>query len=373
VKELAIAGTNLRRTFRQRSTIFFLVLFPMLMILILGVAFGGSFEPRVGMIVPPSVAWLGTDVKAAPGINVVTYTDERAMIGAVERGELAAGLVLPADLSQAVRYIARPGLQGQQVASIIAGVLDREAARLRAATFVQTESGLSRTDALAKVDAVAAALTPTAVTVTTGETSTAPAGRFDQMASAELILFVFLVAMTGSVALIESRRLGVTRRMAATPTSSGTIIRGEAIGRLSLSLIQAAIIMTGSALIFQVDWGNPIAAATLIVAFSLVASATGLLMGTLVRSPELAIGIGLLLALGMAALGGAMMPLEFFSPTMQKVAHLTPHAWAIDGFTQLTRHGGGVADILTELGVLTGAAAVLFVIASWALRRRLSA
>ena len=30
----------------------------------------------------------------------------------------------------------------------------------------------------------------------------------------------------------------------------------------------------------------------------------------------------------LAALGGSMMPLEFFSPTMLTVAHFTPHAWA---------------------------------------------
>jgi ABC-2 type transport system permease protein len=67
-----------------------------------------------------------------------------------------------------------------------------------------------------------------------------------------------------------------------------------------------------------------------------------------------------------------MMPLEFFSPTMLRVAHLTPHAWAADGFATLVRHDGSALDILPELSVLVGFAAVLFTAGSWVLRRRIT-
>jgi ABC-2 type transport system permease protein len=74
------------------------------------------------------------------------------------------------------------------------------------------------------------------------------------------------------------------------------------------------------------------------------------------------------ISLGLAALGGCMLPIELFSPTMQKVAHITPHAWALDGFAELVRHGGSPVDILPELGVLTAYATVLLVLAGWRLR-----
>jgi ABC-2 type transport system permease protein len=106
------------------------------------------------------------------------------------------------------------------------------------------------------------------------------------------------------------------------------------------------------------------------VAFALVASGAGMLLGAFARTSQVATAVGLLLGLGLAALGGSMMPLEFFSPTMRTVAHaVTPHAWAIDGFTTLIRDGGGVGDILPELGVLLGLAAVLVGLASRRLRR----
>jgi ABC-2 type transport system permease protein len=48
MKTLWIAATNLRRTFRMRTNIFVIFIFPMLLILVLGAAFGGSSSPRLG-------------------------------------------------------------------------------------------------------------------------------------------------------------------------------------------------------------------------------------------------------------------------------------------------------------------------------------
>ena len=63
-----------------------------------------------------------------------------------------------------------------------------------------------------------------------------------------------------------------------------------------------------------------------------------------------------------------MLPLELFSPTLRKVAHITPHAWALDGFAELVRRDGDTLDILPELGVLALYAAVLIGLAAWRLR-----
>jgi ABC-2 type transport system permease protein len=53
---------------------------------------------------------------------------------------------------------------------------------------------------------------------------------------------------------------------------------------------------------------------------------------------------------------------------MTTVAHITPHAWALDAFAELVRRDGAVVDILPELGVLTAYAAVLLLLAGWRLR-----
>ena len=82
--------------------------------------------------------------------------------------------------------------------------------------------------------------------------------------------------------------------------------------------------------------------------------------------------MGVFVGLGLAALGGCMVPLEVFPDTMVKIAHITPHAWGLDGFAELVRRGGTIASIGTELAVLAGFAAVLLSFATWQLRAKLT-
>jgi ABC-2 type transport system permease protein len=384
-KILTIAGANLRRTLRERVSLFFILIFPMLLILVLGLAFGGSFDPRVGVVGDrsrPLTADLLDRLAAADGVAVRVMESESGLVGAVERGELEAGVVVPAGYDDTVRggrpvdlrYVARPGQQANQVQQVLAAAIEQESNRLRAARFAEVEGGDDFDAALARVDALTGRIALVSVTVRTQGTGMFPEtlGRFDVSASSQMLLFLFLTALTGSAALIETRRLGVSRRMLATPTTPVTVIAGEATGRLGVSVLQGVLIMAGSAVIFGVNWGDPVAAGLLMVSFALVASGAGLLMGALARTPQQSLAFGLLLSLGLGALGGTMMPLDLFPEAMRDVARLTPHAWAVEGFAELIRHGGGVADIAPQLGVLLGTAACLLALASWRLRRSIT-
>ena len=202
--------------------------------------------------------------------------------------------------------------------------------------------------------------------------SSADLGKFDEGASTQLLLFIFMTSLPGAVALIETRRLGVARRMFSTPTAVRTILAGEALGRFGIALLQGLIIMPGSALIFGVSWGDPAGAALILILFSLVGAGVGMLLGSVFSNDQQAQSVALLLGMGLAALGGSMVPLEVFPDTMRTIAHVTPHAWGNDAFNDLVRHGGDVADILPELGVLAAFAVVLLTLATWRLRRAIT-
>ncbi len=180
---------------------------------------------------------------------------------------------------------------------------------------------------------------------------------------------MFLTALTVAVAVIEIRRLGLPRRMLSTPTTPGTLVAGAVLGRLLIVLVQALVIIFGSALLFGVTWGSPLAVGAVVILFGLVAASAGVLIGTVFRTEQQATGLSLLIGLGFAALGGCMVPLAFFSPRLKQVAHLTPHAWANDAFAKLIGDGAGIGAIWRQLAVLAGYAVVLLALATWRLRR----
>ena len=385
MKALAIARINLTRTLRERTSIFFIFLFPMLLILILGVSFGGEFEPRVGVVAGEkggAAADLVDRLSSTEGIVVQRFDDRRSMSDAVARAELEAGVSLPARYDARlisggdvrVAYLARPGLAGQQIRSLVDAAIADQAKVFRAARFVEQELAIPADELMPVVRGIAMGLPQTEVRLVDVGEATFPTslGRFDMGASAQLMLFVFLTSMTGAAALIETRRLGVSRRMMATPTSPRTIIVGEALGRFAVGALQGVFIMLGSSLVFGVSWGDPVSAAILMLTFALVASGCGMLIGVLVSNAQQAVAIGLLVGLGLGALGGGMMPLEFFSDTMRSVAHATPHAWASDGFAELVREGAGLMEVLGEITILGAMALVAFTLASNRLRKVLT-
>jgi ABC-2 type transport system permease protein len=387
MKVLWIAAVNLRRMFRVRTNYFFVFVFPMALILVLGATFGGSSTPRLGVVTqgsgPLSTA-LVRQLERAPQLRVVPVADPAALLTQVERGSLAAGLVLPARYDAAIRagqgvtlrYMARPGQSSQQLGETVRGAVAQQATLLGAARFAVTErSAPSFGTGLTEATRISPAVPSVAVTQTTAGTAlfSRTLGQFDEGAWTELLLFLFLISLTGAVALLETRRLGLSRRMLATPTPAGTVIAGETLGRVLIAVIQAVVIIGGSALLFGVHWGQPAGVAAVVILFALVGAGAGILLGTLLRNEQQAIGISLLLGLGLGALGGCMVPLEVFSPTMKRVAHLTPQAWGNDAFTQLVGHHAAVTAILPQLGILAAYAAVLLALATWRLRRVLVA
>ena len=85
-----------------------------------------------------------------------------------------------------------------------------------------------------------------------------------------------------------------------------------------------------------------------------------MLMGALFHNDQQAAPVGVFLGLGTAALGGCMMPLqvmELFAPAVWTVAHVTPHAWALEAFEDLVLNGAGLGDVLPYIGILLAYAA----------------
>lgn len=384
MKSLTIAANNLRRFIRDRGNLFFVFIFPMLLILVLGSAFGGSLNPRVGVYAEGSGP-LGDDLiarlEANDTVTVVRAAARETMETAVERGELEAAVIVPPGYDGDVRrgtsvqieFLVRSTTETGNIRGIVESAITQQAVGLRAARFAEAEGVASFDDALAAAGQMAEELAPVTVEVTeAGEAfSLDTLGQFDSSAQTQLLLFMFVTSLTGATALIQTRRLGVARRMISTPTPVRDVLTGEGLGRLGVALIQGLFILVGTWLIFGVDWGNPLLAILILVIFAFVGSGAAVLMGALFDNDQQAGGMGVLFGLGLAALGGSMVPLQVFeliSPMLYRVAHITPHAWALEAFDSITIDGGGLVDILGFLGVLIAYALVLYVLAIWRLR-----
>lgn len=378
----AIAWVNLRRLTRDKTGAFFVFVFPFLIILALGAAFGSGFTPQLGVVAAGSGP-LGQDLRdrlaATDGIDVRQFADGDAMRTAIERGQLEGGLEIPAGYDGRIRagdtvpldYVARP-TGTPELEATVAAVVDEQGVVIRAARFAVSEGTAGSFDeALVRARAVAAAMPRVDVASRTAGGDSA-IGSFASGAAAELILFIFLTSLSASAMLIETRRLGVTRRMLASPTEVRTILVGETLGRFAIALVQGLLIVAGTVVLFRVDWGNPLTTGIVVLLFALTATGAAMLMGSVLQNASQAGAMGVFLGLVLAAIGGCMVPLEIFPPVMYRIAHLFPHAWAIEALNASIATGAGPAEVSTELWVLAAYAIGLLAIASVLLRRSIT-
>ena len=278
---------------------------------------------------------------------------------------VAAGSTVP------VGIMTEPANANQQAAATaVDSVIAAEGARLQAAQFATAHASGTLAQNLLAVRLQEPRVAAVRITTVQVEKTAKilPQG-YSYSTPTMLVLFVFLSALGAGSNIIETRRLGMYERMAAAPVRASTIVLGEFYNFASIALLQSLIIVGIGAGIFGVSWGNPLAAAALVIVWSLVGAGAGMLAGTLFKTPEQANAMGSTLGIAFGMLGGCMWPLAILSPTFRELGHLVPQAWAVDAWTAIISRGGSILTIAPQLGILAGFALVFSSLASWRLRR----
>lgn len=388
---LAIAAVSVRRLVRDRSNVFFVLIFPMLLVLLIGAQFGGTQSSLPLAVVAEDVGPLGeqlvAEVEATDLVEVVPFDTADAAVEAVARGQVTGALVLPPGYDEAIRssprgvvlaFVGRPDTPSPAMQAVVVSVVGQQNQRITLADLViVVDDEVTYEAALGQADAAIGVLPEVAVDREVLGTSRlaeefAGLGRFDLGAVQQLNLFVFLTALTNAAALLQSREYGVTRRLLAHPTTARRVIVGEALGRFGVAMVQGLAIIVGTLLLFDVDWGDPASAIVILAVFAAACAGAGLLLGAVARNQSQAGAVGVGLGIGIAALGGSMIPVEVMPEGMRTISQLTPHAWSYDAFAEVVRRDATLLDVLPQLAILVVMGVVLLGAAGLLLRRTIT-
>lgn len=361
---VTIAAHNWRRASNDRRAPLVLLVLPVMIMVVVGTVFGIDDRDPVG-IVDGDGGPRSTELRAymeAGNLRVRTYANESDMRAALRRAQVLAGVVVPAGYSRAIdagravelRAVSQPG---RNESAVLRAEIGKAVNRQSLAVLVERATGTRSSTAR-----------PASVSTRYGRAPT-DASPFSYTAPANIVLFVVITSLVFGSGFVASRQLGTVRRMLATPTPVRAIVLGQSLSAFTVALTQAVGLFLIGALFFRVRWGDPLACALLLFVLALVGAALYLIMGTVARTPEQAVAVGVPLGIAMGMLGGCMWPLEAVSPGMQAVGHLTPNAWAMDAWIKLVFARSGLAGIGRELLALAGFVVVLFPLATWRLRR----
>ncbi len=195
---------------------------------------------------------------------------------------------------------------------------------------------------------------------TAGERLEPPSG-YEQTIPGTTVMFTMMIMLTGgSIMLVIERQQGLLRRLAATPIPRGAVVLGKLAGRMALGVVQIGFGMAAGTVLFGMDWGPTLPMIALVLlAWALFNATLGLLLGNLARSEAQMAGMGIAGTLTLAALGGCWWPIEITPEWMQSLALALPTGWAMDAMHKMISFGYGASTAVPHLLALLTSSAIL--------------
>ena len=183
-----------------------------------------------------------------------------------------------------------------------------------------------------------------------------------------MLQFAIAGLLTAAQVIVTERKSRTLQRILTTATRRVHILLGHYLAIFTLIFTQFTLLIAFGQFILHVNYMRD-PGATLLVAFSaaLCIAALGLLIGVLARSEEQAVTFSLIPMFVLSGLGGAWVPLEVTGETFAAIGHLSPVAWAMDGFKNISIRGLSFDSVLLPVAALVGYAVVFFVLAVWRL------
>lgn len=384
-----IVAKDLLQLVRDRKIFLFLLIMPIAFTFLFGFAFGAFSEagdPRLPVgYLDEDRSWLSQNLhdllKESQVIRLeaggwLTSTELESLVA---DEKLAAAIIVPAGYGHAMLHgrpaklilIADTGLPaGMSVESEALTSAIRLDSALRTALILEGIAGAQIPfdyafhEALAGWDDPPIQVTELASGVKSqqddGEVSLA------HFSPGTMLQFSIAGLLTSAQIIVSERKSRSLQRLLTTATPRIYILLGHFLAIFTLIFCQFLILITFGQLVLRVDYLRaPAATATVALSAALAISTLGLLIGTLAKNGEQAVIFSLVPMFVLSGLGGAWVPLEVTGETFRVVGHLSPVAWAMDGFKNVSIRGLGFDSVLLPSAALVGYSLLFFVLAAW--------
>jgi len=181
-----------------------------------------------------------------------------------------------------------------------------------------------------------------------------------------ILQFSIAGLLTSAQILVAERKSRSLQRLMTTATARVHIILGHYLAILVMIFCQFVLLILFGQVVLGLDYLRaPQGVLLLSLSAAMCIAALGLLIGVLARSEEQALIFSLIPMFVLSGIGGAWVPLEVTGPTFQAIGHLSPVAWALDGFEDILLRGLGWRGVLVPTAALLGYGALFFALAVW--------
>lgn len=367
-----IALQHLKLLSKDRTTYLLLLLLPLALTFITGLALGEGAGHGQRTTLPVALVdhdgseisrYIGSRLDSG-GISVEYYEEKEARELVIKR-DVPAALIIPdgfaAGLQEektvgltVVRADLResPGLVEEHINSLVYHIRANAAA-----AALGEKSGAGSWNKIFELAAEKWEPSPAVEvkmeTIYVDRNESIPTGN-RQSSPGYVVLFGMMTVITaGGASLLQEREEGTLARLLSAPVNEFQLFTGKGAGLMASGMLQMAVMITAGYYLFNVEWGRDIPALILLVAgLSFASTGFGMLLAAICRTGSQAEAAGVLAVLLMSMLGGTWWPVELLPSAMQTASKVVPAGWAMQGFTDLIMRQGDLAQAAVPILVL---------------------
>ncbi len=402
---LWIALKDVRVALRDRAGLLVMLAAPLALTFVFVFAFGGQGGGGLAqidlLVVNQDKGELGAallDLLGAAELSdllaPVAASDPAAARAQVDADKVAAAIIIPAGLSEAVLQgdgstttieiytnPARPISSG-----VVSGVVQRftesvnaGAAGAQVAVSQLVETGRldpSRIAAAAPELGFRAAVAAGERTllvvdeITIGGDDSDGFNFLGYYASSMAVLFLMFTMNSAARTILEEQREGTFDRLRSTPAAATSLIGGKMAGTYLIGLLQMVLLILATRLLLGVDWGALAGLGLHVLLVVGAMAALGTLLAALARDEGQANALGTAVVLVLAITSGNFLPRPAYPDWLQQLSLIGPSAWGIEGFQKLAA-GAGIPALGPEITALAAMTVIFFAAATIGMRRQL--
>jgi ABC-2 type transport system permease protein len=368
---MALVNKDIKKTVREPAALFLTLLFPVMLMLFFGLAFGragGESTYQVGVVNldagGPQSRWSGYflgNLTSVGVIRTVEYAANETAQADLSQGNVQAVLIIPSGFGQSCSSFWTAADPSLWVRASVQLYLDSGSmfATQAIPPIVQqaleaTIRGPQRTTAQLPVELASPSLV-----------ASAKLTAFDYMAPGVFAFAtIFLVLIVSSSFTVE-REEGLLRRINTTPATPSEFMTAASIANMISALAQGLLLFVMSLVVgFHSSAGltGTVMAFAILMVFSLCNVGFGLITATLSKSSGAANGISFIFVIPQMFFGtfvGAALP-----PDIQVLGRLVPSYYVTDALTSLLLRGAPWTGptILLDLAVVSAYSVIVLIL-----------
>ncbi|TFG33020.1 ABC transporter permease [Candidatus Thorarchaeota archaeon] len=351
---LALINKDLKKTTREPAVLFLLLVFPIVLTFVFGLAFGGigggattSFD--VGLlnldVTGPNTEWSDSFVNNLTSSEVFViqeFTDNITGQAALQQGNLDAFIIIPEGFGDSIEsYYGSPFDPSVWTNTTINLYVDSGSMMAVSAVPSLVQKALMET--IFGSESMLIGLPVEIDSPALVESSTL--SQWDFMAPGIFAFAAIFLTMIVAQSMTYERDEGLLKRLRTTPVSSAEYMVSQTLSNMVIAVVQVALVLASAFAIGYRPATGPagIGFAFLIaLAYSLVAVGFGLIAATISKSADVATGISFVF----------IMPQMFFGTFMplggatEVIAKFMPSKYITDALTTLFLRGAPVTSTI---------------------------